>query len=154
MTTACVNKGQQFLQFMSRWQHKLNCTHNQHLLERVIIIGFGSMGEHDSFVLFDYASAKLCVPVAGLKCTDTGVLSCDASDKSFHDQVATLEAAITFLQQLLPGRSMTRGTACNPPETLRALSMERSKSGKLLNEGKTGCSFVQITYMCVQCMAA
>ncbi|KAL0050827.1 hypothetical protein WJX82_007905 [Trebouxia sp. C0006] len=49
-------------------------------------------------------------------------------------QVATLEAAITFLQQLLPGRSMTRGTACNPPEMLRALSMERSKSGKLLDQ--------------------
>ncbi|KAL0035664.1 hypothetical protein WJX79_006735 [Trebouxia sp. C0005] len=47
-------------------------------------------------------------------------------------QVATLEAAITFLQQLLPGRSMTTGTACNPPDLLRALSMERSRSGKLL----------------------
>lgn len=47
-------------------------------------------------------------------------------------QVATLEAGITFLQQLLPGRSMTTGTACNPPDLLRALSMERSRSGKLL----------------------
>ncbi len=85
---------------------------------------------------FEYASAKLCVPVAGPKfCTDTGVLSCDASDKSFHDQVATLEAAITFLQQLLPGRSMTTGTACNPPDLLRALSMERSRSGKIITEG-------------------
>ncbi len=99
----------------------------------------------------DYASAQLCVPVAGLQCTD--MLSCDASDQSFHDQVATLEAAITFLQQLLPGRSMTRGTACNPPEMLRALSMERSKSGKMMTDGKTACCSVQIECMCVQHMA-
>jgi len=94
------------------------------------------------------------VPVAGPKfCTDTGVLSCDAADECFHDQVATLEAAITFLQQLLPGRSMTRGTACNPPEMLRALSMERSKSGTIITEGKTGCCHVQVDYLCKQHMA-
>lgn len=68
--------------------------------------------------------------------------ACLAYVRSFHKhadwagqtgfQVATLEAGITFLQQLLPGRSMTTGTACNPPDLLRALSMERSRSGKLL----------------------
>ncbi len=70
------------------------------------------------------------------------MLSCDAcwaTDKSFHDQVATLEAAITFLQQLLPGRSMTTGAACNSPDLLRALSMDRSRSGKIITEDKTGC---------------
>ena len=71
-----------------------------------------------------------------------------------HDQVATLEAAITFLQQLLPGRSMTTGTACNPPDLLRALSMERSRSGKIIAGGKTSCRSVQVECMCVQHMAA
>ena len=104
-------------------------------------------------MLFDYVP-KAVVPVAGPKIrTDTGVLSCDAADKSFHDQVATLEAGITFLQQLLPGRSMTTGTACNPPDLLRALSMERSRSGKIITEGMTSCCSVQIENMCVQHMA-
>lgn len=47
-------------------------------------------------------------------------------------QVATLEAAVTYLQQLLPGRAMTRGGGYRDPELLRALSMDRTKSGMLV----------------------
>ena len=57
-------------------------------------------------------------------------LGCESSaDCVFCDQVATLEAAITFLQQLLPGRSMSQGGPCHP-DLLRTLSMERTRSGK------------------------
>ena len=45
--------------------------------------------------------------------------------------MATLEAAVTYLQQLLPGRSMTRGGGYRDPELLRALSMDRTRSGIL-----------------------
>ena len=46
-----------------------------------------------------------------------------------HVQVATLEAAVTYLQQLLPGQAMTRGRAYRDPELLRTISMERTRSG-------------------------
>lgn len=46
-------------------------------------------------------------------------------------QVATLEAAVTYLQQLLPGKAMTRGRSCRDPELLRTMSMETTRSGAI-----------------------
>ena len=48
---------------------------------------------------------------------------------ALHVQVATLEAAVTYLQQLLPGDAMTVGGAYRDPEMLRTMSMERTRSG-------------------------
>ena len=70
--------------------------------------------------------------------------SCSSHRLCLEVQVATLEAAVTFLQQLLPGRTMTRGAAYRDPEVLRTISIERTRSGMLTpahassNADKTG----------------
>ena len=44
-------------------------------------------------------------------------------------QVATLEAAITFLQHLVPGRPMTVSSAYTNPDLVHRLSVDKSRSG-------------------------
>lgn len=52
-----------------------------------------------------------------------------ADGAGLHLQVATLEAAVTYLQELLPGKAMAQGRAYRDPELLRTISMERTRSG-------------------------
>lgn len=44
-------------------------------------------------------------------------------------QVATLEAAVTYLQQLLTGNTLTKQGTYRDPEALRTTSLNRTRSG-------------------------
>ena len=62
-----------------------------------------------------------------------------------HVKVATLEAAVTYLQQLLPGKAMTQGRAYRDPELLRTISMDRTRSGAIVAQ-------LTVTLLAVTCI--
>lgn len=46
-----------------------------------------------------------------------------------HVQVATLEAAVTYLQQSMPGKAIKSQESYRDPEALRTMSINRTRSG-------------------------
>lgn len=44
-------------------------------------------------------------------------------------QVATLEAAVTYLQQSMPGKAIKSQESYRDPEALRTMSINRTRSG-------------------------